>query len=173
MPSPTVHHEVDSIYTPEQKLRRIERIKRKVVVDANGCWIYHGQTLASGYVHIRFGNRLWAGHRLMYAMAREPIPPGMFVCHRCDVRNCINPDHLWLGTPKQNSVDASQKGRVIGQTKQNCPLGHPLSGENLYVSSGRRHCRACRKVATLAYYTRTHVRKRGGPYRPYGPRTEA
>lgn len=184
----TIHHEVDSIYTPEQKLRRIERIKRKISIDANGCWIYHGQTLPSGYVHIRFGNRLWAGHRLMYAMSKGPIPPGMFVCHTCDVRNCINPDHLWLGTPKQNSIDASQKGRVTGQSKTHCLKGHPLSGNNLYASGGRRHCRACRDHQQAAYNERKkqerrqrgrkprkvlkhplHVMQVGETYRPSNP----
>lgn len=160
MSVPTINHEVDSIYTQEQKIRRIERIKRKVAVDANGCWIYHGQTLASGYVQIRFGNRLWAGHRLMYAMAKAPIPPGMFVCHTCDVRNCINPEHLWLGTPKQNSVDASQKGRVTGQRKTHCLQGHPLSGDNLYAFGGRRHCRACRDQHQIAYNERQKLERR-------------
>lgn len=156
----TIHHEVDSIYTSEQKVRRIERIKRKVEINANGCWIYHGQTLPSGYVHIRFGNRLWAGHRLMYAMAKGPIPPGMFVCHTCDVRNCINPEHLWLGTPKDNSQDCASKGRVHGQTLTSCKRGHPLDESNSYRHAGRRHCRICQADRGTAYQEKKKLERR-------------
>lgn len=162
----TVNHEVDSIYTPAQKLRRIERIKRKVVINENGCWIYHGQTLASGYVQIRFGNRLWAGHRLMYALAKEPIPPGMFVCHTCDVRNCINPDHLWLGTPRDNSQDCASKGRIYGQTKTTCKRGHPLDEANTYRHGGRRHCRACQSAREAALNQRLKLERRARGRKP-------
>lgn len=51
-------------------------------------------------------------HRVAWEVANGPIPKGMFVLHRCDVRTCINPDHLFLGTHKDNMRDMQQKRRA-------------------------------------------------------------
>ena len=65
-------------------------------------------------------------------------------CHRCDVPLCVNEDHLFPGTRVINMRDASAKGRLIGYGKREfCKQGHPLSGDNLRVYSGKRRCHAC------------------------------
>jgi hypothetical protein len=65
-------------------------------------------------------------------------------CHSCDVTLCVNENHLFAGSRKDNMQDASRKGRLIGYgVREFCKQGHPMSGENLRVYSGKRRCHAC------------------------------
>ena len=77
------------------------------------CWIWTGGTQRGGYGRIArdFGNGSTTTHLASYEIHVGPIPDGLCVCHRCDVRNCINPDHLFLGTHQDNSDDKMRKGR--------------------------------------------------------------
>lgn len=61
---------------------------------------------------------------MVYKIFKGKIPAGLMVCHTCDVRNCINPDHLFLGTAQDNSTDMVQKGRV-SRTSKNAGDSHP------------------------------------------------
>jgi hypothetical protein len=81
-------------------------------INENGCWVCtsHGRT-SYGYPMCHPGNRHVYISHIMYEKYKGPIPDGMFVCHRCDNPPCINPDHLWLGTAKDNIRDCVQKKR--------------------------------------------------------------
>lgn len=73
-----------------------------------GCWLW------SDIDDNRYGQfRGMAAHRVSYELFREEIPDGMFVCHHCDVPRCVNPDHLFLGTQKDNMQDKVSKGRHL------------------------------------------------------------
>ena len=70
--------------------------------------------LTAGYGAIRRGARgagVAHSHRLSWEIHNGPIPDGMWVLHRCDVRACVRPDHLWLGTQQENNADCVAKGR--------------------------------------------------------------
>lgn len=77
------------------------------------CWLWTGRIRRDGYAEISFQGKAVPVHRLSYVVFVGPIPKGMNVCHKCDVRHCCNPDHLFIGTQKDNIVDASKKGRLI------------------------------------------------------------
>jgi len=79
---------------------------------ATGCWEWQGARIG-GYGTLRWKGHKWFAHRLAWTLARCPIPPGLFVCHHCDNPSCVRPNHLFLGTPKDNQVDAQRKGRLV------------------------------------------------------------
>lgn len=77
-----------------------------------GCWIWTGCERGKGYGVIDFGKGGLIASRIAYALRFGCAPEGVLVCHRCDTPSCVNPDHLFLGTHKDNRVDSVQKGRV-------------------------------------------------------------
>ncbi len=76
----------------------------------SGCQLWLGGGRGDGYGALRT-DRQDRAHRVAWREYRGPIPDGMYVLHKCDVRCCINPDHLWLGTHNDNMADMARKGR--------------------------------------------------------------
>ena len=77
----------------------------------NGCWIWKGHINKAGYGRIRRDHKDMSTHRYSWLIHNGDIPKNMFICHKCDNPICCNPEHLFLGTPKDNSQDRKNKKR--------------------------------------------------------------
>ena len=77
----------------------------------NGCWLFPRGLDKDGYGHFKVRGRQRIAHRLSWEFTKGPIPPGLMVLHRCDNPPCVNPEHLFLGTARDNMADCLSKGR--------------------------------------------------------------
>lgn len=131
-----------------------QRFESKYIPEPNsGCWLWLGSH-KRGYGQLRIHKtKLMYASRVSLMLAGRPIADDLDACHHCDNPWCVNPDHLFAGTAKDNAQDAKRKGRLkppprpVGKRspKLFCSAGHEKSGDNLYVSpKGIGHCRKCR-----------------------------
>lgn len=90
-----------------------ERFHEKIITSKEtGCWLWKGSLNNKGYGWININRKATLAHRVSWILKNGEIPPNMKVLHKCDIRNCVNPDHLFLGTLKDNMQDCSDKGRL-------------------------------------------------------------
>lgn len=120
----------------------------------NGCWEWTGQR-CHGYGYVKVAGKIIGAHRIAYERTRGPIAPGMVIDHLCRRPLCVNPEHLEVVTPAENTR------RGAPATKTECINGHPLDEANTYrrlrQSGGARQCRACNRAAVA----RLKARKSG------------
>lgn len=143
-----------------------ERFEKKFKKSESGCWLWFGVINYQGYG--KYCGK--SSHRISWELYRGKIPLGMCICHHCDVRNCVNPEHLFLGLPRDNVLDAWAKGRHFKvrnhyELKTHCKNGHEFTKENTYLEGGRyRKCIECRREKNRRYEER--IKNRASVLRP-------
>ena len=89
----------------------------RIPADKSQCWIWIGAGKGNGYGNVRVRSKNISAHRRAYELFFGDVPDGKDVCHSCDVRFCVNPDHLFLGSRAENVADMMKKGRGAGPHK--------------------------------------------------------
>jgi len=131
----------------------LARWKAKCDIKPNGCWVWLGFKFMGrgvtdpfkGYAAASYRGKNGRLGRYIVAMKiGRPLEKYEVACHHCDNPPCINPDHLFCGTQKENGLDARAKKRYWYQRITKCKRGHEFDEENTQRDSrGFRHCRAC------------------------------
>jgi hypothetical protein len=138
----------------------LDKVRARVAFSPTGCWIWQMTKNSRGYAQMGVRRPDGSGtvsksvHRLVAAAVYGPIPAGALVCHHCDVRDCVNPAHLYIGTARDNARDMVTRGRAVNKlatrnaSKTHCANGHPYSTENTKVRpNGERVCRTCQRIS--------------------------
>lgn len=144
-----------------------ERIKRRVAVDENGCWVWQGYKKPDGYARMRLdGGRQVYVHRAAFEAWHGQIGRGLHVDHLCRNPSCCNPDHLEAVTPQENTrrsrtVEANMAKREM---RTHCINDHLFTAENSYFDArGYRSCKECRRQKNETWAVLR--RKTDRPYR--------
>ena len=125
------------------------RIMAKVSKEGGACWLWNGSCTKDGYGVMGVGRSQKRAHRMAYECFVGEIQDGMLVCHACDVPKCVNPDHLFLGTSKDNAIDRNKKGRSNPPTRPNHPRARLTNDQVAQLVKLRESGKTLKEIAGI------------------------
>lgn len=137
---------------------RIDRFHQKEPM--SGCWLWVGELNMHGYGMILVDGSRKRAHRESWKLSNGNIPDGMCVLHSCDVRSCINPKHLFLGTNADNTSDMIAKGRGVNLCGESSGSAKLTIEKALDIRSGRLSGSQFSRLYKIGRSTVCHIQKR-------------
>ena len=95
----------------------MERFGKYISISDTGCHLFTAAKRRDGYCRFFLRGKNMPAHVAAHVLFVGPVPAGAMICHHCDVRNCVNPNHLYVGTAKSNVADMHRRGRYVGRRK--------------------------------------------------------
>ncbi len=135
-------------HIPKGQRNSAERCKLYYVKTMeSGCWVWTGKIAKNGYGCVTFDYKSMGAHKFFYEQTKGAVPKGLHLDHLCRNKACVNPDHLEPVTCRTNTVERGRGPSAINARKVVCLRGHPLSGDNVYLTKkGQRYCKTCSRA---------------------------
>lgn len=143
----------------------IDRFFEKIDMEpTSGCWLWNGARTPRGYGTLKVKGKSWGAHRWSARFISGLDITDKYVCHKCDNPICVNPDHLFVGSPLENTQDCKDKRRLshgtTGPKKPRKGITHPrakLTDED--VKAIRTDTRPTRELSEEFGVTKTHIKR--------------
>lgn len=137
----------NKLHEPKLKLKSIFAKCKKI----NSCLEYQGAYWKRGYPQICYKKKQYKGHRLVLFLIDEVFENDKMCLHKCDNPKCLNPNHLYWGTAKDNAIDMYSRGRRKKYT--HCPHGHEYTTLNTRMTkAGSKTCIICQNIRNKKIY---------------------
>ena len=131
------------------------------VQEWKGHWIWTGAKHPDGYGLFEYKGRTIGAHRISAMLflgynLEDFKYSGKMICHKCEYKDCVKPDHIYIGTNRDNMIDRGFNDDNANRAKTHCKNGHEYTPENIYWNpkDGGRDCRICKKEAKRRFEER-------------------
>lgn len=146
---------IEVVVADNHTMKTVEQRFLEKVNKTDSCWLWTAGKSWDGYGKFSLNCQSKRAHIIAFQLFKGPIPNGKLVCHtHTGNRHCVNPEHLYAGTPKDNMQDCVKDGTWTNgnKNKTHCKRGHEFTNENTYLRKNNvRECKTCIKEGRKKY----------------------